>query len=167
MHWNEAWSWNAVVKAVSGESIRNWLRSSNLRKVRKLLMKSPEILMPNYVTPHIPVFLLSLVFRLSDSNFSYLCYQLWKWGCLKVFLFCSVPSWQNPAYSTAYTLRTSTTASVLEKERKTHPTDFLASTRPERTCCSAGMWQEAIYKELTLPVTLCSWFSKIWALKKC
>lgn len=131
--------------------------SYKLAVILKFKKRSGNILMPNYVTPFIPVFLLSLVFHLIDWNFSYLCYQL-KLGWPKAFLFCSILAWQTPAYAAAYTFNNiSITASVL---KKTNP-DFLASTRPERTCCSFGMWQEAIYKELTLTVTLYSWFSKI------
>lgn len=120
--------------------------SYKLAAILKFKKRSGNILMPNYVTPFIPVFLLSLVFHLIDWNFSYLCYQLWKLGWLKAFLFCSILAWQTPAYATAYTFsNTSITASALKKPNKTKP-GFLPSTRPKRTCCSAGMWQKAIYK---------------------
>lgn len=67
MHRNEAWSWNAVIKAVGGEKAINWLPSSHWKR-------SGNVLVPN-VTPSVPVFLLSLVSHLSNSNFSYLCYR--------------------------------------------------------------------------------------------
>lgn len=36
MHWNEAWSWNAVVKAGGGGRAANWLQSSSWKnRVRK------------------------------------------------------------------------------------------------------------------------------------
>lgn len=137
--------------------------SCKLAAIFQFKKRSGNVLMPNYATPFSPVSLLSLVFHLIDWKFSYSCYQLWKLGWLTAFLFCSVLAWQTPAYATASTFNnTSITASVLKK-----PADFLAPTRPGRTCCSAGMWQEAIYKELTLTVTLYSWFSKIQALKMC
>lgn len=148
MLWNEAWSWNAVVKAAVGGRAINWLQSSNLKK-------GPETFKCQIMW-HLSFlfFLLSLVFHLIDWNFSYLCHQLCKLGWLKAFLFFSTLAWQT-AYATAYTFNnTNKTASELKK-----PLSFLSIKAWENLL--HGMWQEAIYKELTLTVTLCSWFSKI------
>lgn len=88
MHRNEAWSWNAVIKAVGGEKAINWLPSSHWKRSGNGLSAKCHTFRSCFS------FVLSFPFK----QFKLFLFMLQIYG--RAFWFCSILSWQTPAHST-------------------------------------------------------------------